>query len=787
MSRLLLLLSAFALSCHGGLAVAKSGTSAPVGQTQTRSVLAYLAGTEIVVTAIDSSDGFSAFSADFIGKPMVVASSGAGKMVSSDGGTWWGGPATLVSTGQTVSFTKVAVTSTSTPVVQYDTTPDLFTLKAVTNVIPGTAVTSDAITVKGIEADVAISISGGEYSIDGGTFTSAADKVSLGQSVVVRVTASTTLGATASATLTIGGISSSFGVTTMTTAGDYTPNPFSFTAVSNASPSQVVKSNTITVQGIDIAVPISVSGGEYSINGGAWTANRGTVTLGSQVEVRQTAPSAYNHTGTATLTIGDVSADFSVTTRTIVPVTNVTEVFSNAGTSATVSNGVVSITATPTAPLQLTTTALQNAVVTLDTAGQIPVQSGSNVINLTRQTDSTAMLVATVGGSPALVPITGSVGISAPTSGTSIPLTGSSTGSASAQTTTDNTSLIAGPSTDTPGNFIVAVGSGGRVTYQASGRGRSVPSSFDVYPGEAVVADEAGTAGQVRLGSFGQDGLQAGDYLANLPHAASTLNVPIVTGTSSRFSSDWATLVGRAIAAKFSLGTFESLSQNSASGMLTLVTDTGTYRFLPVGTLALADAALTGAGGGSRTVSVGSVAANLTNILDSNLAFAVAPATSYADLATALKHIDSSASLEILGDGVLKASLGGTDYIAQPASATVAGNVTANICPGFDTVANQLALCDSNGTRQVLYAAFADTDTLRSTFRTDLGLPQLSVTNTGSAGAYTAVVGSATYTLNPDITLSTPPAAQAGKLWWSEGGKIYIRYPNGAAQGFSLQ
>jgi hypothetical protein len=566
---------------------------------------------------------------------------------------------------------------------------------------------------------------------------------------------------------------------------DTTPDSFSLGSQSNVAPGAVVESDSFTVSGIAADAAISISGGEYSINGGSWTSAAGTVALGNQVKVRLTAPSSYGQGGSATLSIGGVSSSFAVTTRSSTTVAAVTDIFSNAGTAATVVNGVVHVTATPTTPLQFTSGATLDAVVTFDTTAPVPVLSGTATLNYTRGGSDTRFQIRTINGSPALAPISGSVTIDAPASGSTIPLTGNSTGSASLTTSATNTAVVTGP--DASRNLIVAVGSGGRVTYQASGRGRSVPSSFDVYPGEAVVADEAGTAGQVRLGSFGQDGLQAGDYLANLPHAASTLNVPIVTGTSSRFSSDWATLVGRAIAAKFSLGTFESLSQNSASGMLTLVTDTGTYRFLPVGTLALADAALTGAGGGSRTVSVGSVAANLTNILDSNLAFAVAPATSYADLATALKHIDSSASLEILGDGVLKASLGGTDYIAQPASATVAGNVTANICPGFDTVANQLALCDSNGTRQVLYAAFADTDTLRSTFRTDLGLPQLSVTNTGSAGAYTAVVGSATYTLNPDITLSTPPAAQAGKLWWSEGGKIYIRYPNGAAQGFSLQ
>ncbi len=46
-----------------------------------------------------------------------------------------------------------------------------------------------------------------------------------------------------------------------------------------------VESNSITVSGINVASPISVSGGEYSINGGAFTAVLGNVKNGDSVRV----------------------------------------------------------------------------------------------------------------------------------------------------------------------------------------------------------------------------------------------------------------------------------------------------------------------------------------------------------------------------------------------------------------------------------------------------------------------------------------------------------------------
>ena len=78
--------------------------------------------------------------------------------------------------------------------------------------------------------------------------------------------------------------------------------------------STVTTSNPITVAGINAATPISITGGTYSINGGAYTSSAGTVNSGNTVTVRVTSSASYSTAVNATLTIGGVSDTFSVTT-----------------------------------------------------------------------------------------------------------------------------------------------------------------------------------------------------------------------------------------------------------------------------------------------------------------------------------------------------------------------------------------------------------------------------------------------------------------------------------------
>ncbi len=98
-----------------------------------------------------------------------------------------------------------------------DTTPDAFSFTPRDGVALGEQVVSDAMTVSGINAAAPIEVTGGEYSVDGGAFTDSAGTVESGQSVILRLTADTKVDTSTEATLTIGGVSATF---TVTTVGD---------------------------------------------------------------------------------------------------------------------------------------------------------------------------------------------------------------------------------------------------------------------------------------------------------------------------------------------------------------------------------------------------------------------------------------------------------------------------------------------------------------------------------------------------------------------------------------
>jgi hypothetical protein len=198
-----------------------------------------------------------------------------------------------------------------------DTTPEAFTFTDQTDVALNTVITSNTITVSGINSQANISIVGGTYSKNGGAFTSTAGKVSNGDTVTMKVTSSTAYSTAKNAVLTIGGVSDTFTVTTY--AKDVEPDPIAFVDKTNVTLSSVVTSDPITVTGINAAAPISITGGKYSVNGGAFIATAGTVVNNATVKVRVTASGSYGTTVNAVVTIGTDTDTFSATTKTINP------------------------------------------------------------------------------------------------------------------------------------------------------------------------------------------------------------------------------------------------------------------------------------------------------------------------------------------------------------------------------------------------------------------------------------------------------------------------------------
>ena len=95
---------------------------------------------------------------------------------------------------------------------------------------------------------------------------------------------------------------------------DLTPDAFTFTDQTDVARSTTLTSNNITVTGIAAAAPISITNGEYSINGGNYTSAVGTVANNDTVTVRHTSSANYATVTDTTLSIGGISDTFSSTT-----------------------------------------------------------------------------------------------------------------------------------------------------------------------------------------------------------------------------------------------------------------------------------------------------------------------------------------------------------------------------------------------------------------------------------------------------------------------------------------
>ncbi len=195
-----------------------------------------------------------------------------------------------------------------------DTTPDPFALTDQTDAATNTMIISNSITVNGIVAATTIMISGGEYEINGsGIWSSASGTANNSDTIRVRLMSSSRYSTTTNAVLMIGGVSDTFGVTTM--PPDTTPEPFIFSEQTNAAINTVIISNSVTVTGINSPAPLTISGGEYEVNdSGTWTSMAGTVVNGNVVRVRQMSAPTYGTRTDTILTIGWVSSTFGVVT-----------------------------------------------------------------------------------------------------------------------------------------------------------------------------------------------------------------------------------------------------------------------------------------------------------------------------------------------------------------------------------------------------------------------------------------------------------------------------------------
>ena len=152
-----------------------------------------------------------------------------------------------------------------------DLTPDAFVLVDQTGVAPNTLAISNPVTIAGINGQAALSISApGEYSLNGGEWLSAPRTVAYGDVVRVRLTSSPGPSTTVSTTLTVGGLSDSFSVTTAAGAAipsvQLSPGAAAFGNVAVGATGLQTLTLTNSGTGTLSGIVLSVSGQDFTLS-----------------------------------------------------------------------------------------------------------------------------------------------------------------------------------------------------------------------------------------------------------------------------------------------------------------------------------------------------------------------------------------------------------------------------------------------------------------------------------------------------------------------------------------
>lgn len=213
-----------------------------------------------------------------------------------------------------------------------DVTPNAFNLPDQTNAARSTFFYSVA-QITGIEAAVSFDGSGsgavavsntagnGSGSTSSGlSYTTGAVNVSNGQYLHVRLASSASFSTTTSTTVTGGGVSSVFSITTL--AADTTPNAFSFTNVTNAAlTSPYTRSAQIT--GLNTSTTATVSGNSAKTavtssstipSDASFTTASKTISNGNYIHVRMNASGSYSTAVSTTVNVGGITSAWSITT-----------------------------------------------------------------------------------------------------------------------------------------------------------------------------------------------------------------------------------------------------------------------------------------------------------------------------------------------------------------------------------------------------------------------------------------------------------------------------------------
>lgn len=257
-----------------------------------------------------------------VGSNLTMLSGGNGSRVSKTGVNIEG---TLIVIWDTLRGAQVDTSISFRIGTPADTTPDTPSFTTRTQLSRNTLYSSNTITVSGLSSGVSIpcSISGGNgaYFRKNGVATNlTSTTVVNGNTIQLFNTTNNANYSTSSCTLNMNGVTANWLIRTadvVPASVDIGPN------ITGAGLSAVYNSAALTISGVDVAVTASVSGGGAYLrkNSGATNLTSVSVSSGDVIRVFMTSPSGYQQTVSTTLTVGESSRVWTISTPSIDPQT----------------------------------------------------------------------------------------------------------------------------------------------------------------------------------------------------------------------------------------------------------------------------------------------------------------------------------------------------------------------------------------------------------------------------------------------------------------------------------
>lgn len=601
---------------------------------------------------------------------------------------------------------------------------------------------------------------------------------------------------------------------TATLTASNVPAAFSFTAVTNSSVKTAVVSNVITISGVNVPAALSVVAGSDSTlqcaiapaaTGvfGAFASCAPTTPLtlgnGDQLKVQLTSSALGTTTVTGGVSIGGVSASFSVTTAATVPVpgvtftalTALTSLFSSVDPAISLSaNGVVQIPSTVTSTMTVVPAAPASTAIILKSGGTYNFALGP--LAQTIKPVSGDVLVTTksyaVDGAPGINVLelaSGRAVISY--SGPEQPIASMQGGAGSAA----KQMLISSVGTSALSLDMQHVSDGTAVIGVTTGRiNLRQPSTAStvaladlptlVYSSEVATITAAGKIGSIRLGSIsGTDTTIVGDALPATVFPAgvsSRVKLPNL-GIASERADASKPLMQSLFDFTGSRTTLKATTQGS-NGQIPMLWNGVPLYIAPYGDVLVDSTRVDGitlASDGHFEVSRNGVIAKLTTTVSNMSLFAQAVQSAY-----------SGGTVTITEDGAFELSNSGKTLLMKPDLVGQSGGLS-NI--GLVQDANGKWVFQTLGQTQALYPHIYDLTQLASAF-SSLD-PKIALVDNLN-GTVTATVSGNTYILVPEYEVLSPiggiPPEHRNDGWWlSSDGIIYFKYTSGSAQGFRVQ